>query len=118
LVELEMLPEWAGRKAAVTPSLPVQPDETAPIPAVGPVEAIADPGTEVDEVPLAGLEVDADGNQEVLHHDEAAAGNFTHPEEVASRQPEPRSGRLLLVLALVALAAGVLAGYLYLMLAS
>ena len=112
-----MLPEWAGRKAAATPSPPAQPDETAPLPAVGPVEAIAEPAPEVETFGSANIDVEPAADEAVVHLDEAASGDFAQPAEAVDSSQDGRSFAALVVLALVALAAGIGAGYLYLMFA-
>lgn len=119
-----MLPEWAGRKAALTPSLADQVDETAPIPVVAPVAAPDEPAHEADEI--AGVDLDNEPDPTAdLARDDTQQGDFAHSssEPLSAQTTEDqdlpragRSGRLLLLLALLALVAGIAAGYLYLVL--
>jgi hypothetical protein len=115
LAEFEMLPEWAGRKAATSPQA-VQADETAPLPAVGPLETIPEPVEatvdETAEVQVFKAEVDPDMEPADLQV-AVAPGGFAQAEVAASGPAEHRSTMNLLVLAMLALAAGIAAGYLY-----
>ncbi|MGI9611265.1 MAG: hypothetical protein ACR2QO_00030 [Acidimicrobiales bacterium] len=124
MAELEMLPEWAGRKAALTPSPADQVDETAPMPVVAPVARLEEPAPEVEEVTAD--DVGPEVEPTVEHAGTATpTGDFaqsttdTFPprsEEDNEQLRAERSGRLLALMALLALVAGIGAGYLYLVL--
>ena len=119
-----MLPEWAGRKAALTPSLQDQVDETAPMPVVAPVSALDEPAPEVEEdtggdvdlgvEPTAGQVGDATQQGDFAQATTDAVPR--RPMEDNDQLPAERSGRVLVLLALLALVAGIGAGYLYLVL--
>lgn len=113
-----MLPEWAGRKAVATPSLPVDPDETSPVPAGGDVDTMETEivGGEVVGRARADLNAtDAVGEATASSLGESPTGGLPQASVTTQTSPPQRTTALLVVLALLALVAGIAAGYVYLM---